>query len=209
MSGEHTRSHARDAGVRGPIIAALGVIGLLAGCVADSSSGGITTSSAGGSGPSGASSSGGSGGGTTPLLVDVDTGGTLVTTPGNGIGVYIEYQSGGHWRVSWTCDTALTSLSCSFVVDASVATGAIANPTPDGFQSGDSLMQPSSRQVEAVTTTTGDDDAMLFDTTPGAVITVSVSLNAPVSFFFVQDNQVNGGYKGTLTNPLMLQPTSP
>lgn len=205
MSGEHTRSHARAAGVRGSTIAALGVILLLAGCVADSSS--STSSSAGGSGPYGASSSGG--GTTQPLLAYVDTGGTLVTTPGNGIGVYIEYESGGHWRVSWTCDTALTNLSCNFVVDASVATGTIANPTPDGFQSGDSLTQPSSRRVEAVTTTTGDDDAMLFDATPGAVITVSVSLNAPVSFFFVQDNQVNGGWKGALTNPLMLQPTSP
>jgi hypothetical protein len=132
-----------------------------------------------------------------------------VTTPGNGIGVYIEYQSGGHWRVSWTCDTALTNLSCNFIVDASVATGTLANPTPDGFQSGDSLTQPSARRVEAVTTTTSDDDAMLFDAAPGAVITVSVSLNAPVSFFFVQDNLVNGGYKGALTNPLMFQPTSP
>lgn len=207
MSGEHTRSHARAAGVRGSIIAMVGVVSILAGCVAGSSSSG-GTSSAAGSGPNGASSSGG-GGTTQPLLVDVDTGGTLVTTPGNGIGVYVEYQSGGHWRVSWTCDTALTSLSCSFIVDASVATGTIANPTPDGFRSGDSLTQPSSRQVEAVTTTTADDDAMLFDTTPGTVITVSVSLNAPVSFFFVQDNLVNGGYKGALTNPLMLQPTSP
>jgi hypothetical protein len=181
-------------------MAALAMIGVLAGCVADSSS--SSGGSAGGYGMS-------SGGGTSqPLLVDVDTGGTLVTTPGQGIGVYVEYQSGGHWRVSWTCDTAITHLSCNFVVDASVATGTIANPMPDGFQGGGSLTQPSARQVEAVTTTTGDDDAMLFDTTPGAVITVSVSLNAPVSFFFVQDNQVNGGYKGALTNPLMLQPTS-
>jgi hypothetical protein len=204
MSGEHTRSHARAAGVRGSIIAAAGVVGLLAGCVADSSS---SSGGVGGSGPYGASSSGG---GTTQLiLVRVDTDATLVTTPGNGIGVYIEYQSGGHWRVSWTCDTALTNLSCNFVVDASVATGTIASPTPDGFLSGDSLTQPSSRRVEAVTTTTGDEDAMLFDTTPGAVITVSVSLNAPVSFFFVQDNQGNGGYKGTLTNPLLFEPTSP
>jgi hypothetical protein len=30
-----------------------------------------------------------------------------------------------------------------------------------------------------------------------------------VSFFFVQDNLVNGGYTGALTNPLMLQPTVP
>jgi hypothetical protein len=50
---------------------------------------------------------------------------------------------------------------------------------------------------------------VLFDTTAGATIEVSVRLDAPVSFFFVQDGQVNGGYKGALTNPLFLRPTSP
>ena len=69
-----------------------------------------------------------------PLLVDVDTGGTLLTTPGNGIGVYVEYQTGGHWRVSWTCDTSLTSLSCNFVVDASVTAGTIASTGSDGLE---------------------------------------------------------------------------
>ena len=113
MSGEHTWSHARAAGVRWSIMAALGVVGLLAGCFADSTGGG-GSGSAGGSAerPYGSSSSGGAA--TQPLVVvDVDTGGTLVTTPGNGIGVYVEYQSGGHWRVSWTCDSSLTNLSCS------------------------------------------------------------------------------------------------
>jgi hypothetical protein len=210
MSGEHTWSHARAAGVRWSIMAALGVVGPLAGCVVDSTGGGSASGSAGGSGsggPYGSSSSGGAA--TQPLLVDVDTGGTLVATPGNGIGVYVEYQSGGHWRVSWTCDSSLTNLSCSYVVDASVGTGTIANPASDGFQGGDSLSQASPRQIEAVATTTTGDDAMLFDTTPGVPITVTVSLNAPVSFFFVQDQRVNGGYKGALTNPLMLQPKTP
>ncbi len=211
MSGEqlssltpsHARSSARDAGVRCTILAALVGAGLLVGCVADST-GGTSSGSAGG-GPYGSSTAPPA----QPLVVDVDTDATLVTTPGNGIGVYVEYQSGGHWRVSWTCDTVLTNLSCNFVVDASVTTGSIANPTSEGFEGGDSVTQASPQQIEAVTTTTTEDDAILFDTTPGAVITVTVSLNAPVSFFFVQDNQVNGGWMGALTNPLMFQPTTP
>jgi hypothetical protein len=209
MSGEHTWSHARAAGVRGSIMAALGVVGLLAGCVVDSTGGG-GSGSAGGSGsggPYGSSSSGGAA--TQPLHVRVDTGGTLVATPGNGIGVYVEYVTGGHWRVSWTCDSSLTNLSCSYVVDASVGTGTIANPASDGFQGGDSLSQASARQIEAVATTTTGEGAMLFDTTPGVPITLTVSLNAPVSFFFVQENLVNGGWKGALTNPLILEPSAP
>ncbi len=206
MSGEQLSSlmpsSARDAGVRWTIIAALVGAGVLVGCVADSTS---SSSGAAGAGPYGSSTVSAA----QPLLVDVDTDATLVTTPGNGIGVYVEYQSGGHWRVSWTCDTVLTNLSCNFVVDASVITGSISNPTSEGLEGGDSVTQASARQIEAVTTTTTGDDAILFDTTPGAVITLTVSLNAPVSFFFVQDNQVNGGYTGTLTNPLMLQPSTP
>ncbi|HTB74978.1 MAG TPA: hypothetical protein VK762_17130 [Polyangiaceae bacterium] len=210
MSGEQlssltpsdARSSARDAGVRWSIVTALVGAGLLVGCVADSTS---SSSGSAGGGPYGSSTSQAA----QPLLVDVDTDATLVTTPGNGIGVYVEYQSGGHWRVSWTCDTALTNLSCNFVVDASVTTGSIANPASEGFEGADSVTQASSRQIEAVTTTTTGDNAILFDATPGAVITVTVSLNAPVSFFFVEENKVNGGYNGALTNPLMFQPTTP
>jgi len=205
MYGEHAWRFARAACVRWAGVAGVAGAGLLAGCFADSTDG-SNSASAGGAGPSGTSSASGP---TQPLLVDVDTGGTLVSTPGNGIGVYVEYQSGGQWRVSWTCDTSLTNLSCSYVVDASVTTGAITNPTSDGLEAGDSLAQSNPQQIEAVTTTTTGVDAMLFAATPGVPITVTVSLNAPVSFFFVEDNKVNGGYKGALTNPLMLQPSTP
>jgi hypothetical protein len=182
---------------------ALALSGFLAGCIADSSeSSGVSSS---GGGPTGTSS----GAPAQPLLADVDTNATLVTTPGNGIGVYIEYTTGGHWKVSWTCDTAITSLTCNFVVDATVAVGAITNDSAESFSPSDTLTQTSSTQIEAVTATTTEVDTVFFDTTPGATIQVSVRLDAPVSFFFVQDNQVNGGYKGALTNPLMLRPTTP
>jgi hypothetical protein len=181
----------------------LAAAGFLAGCVGDSTSTSAGSSAGGGYGSS-------SGAQVQPLIVDVDTGGTLVTTPGNGIGVYVEYVTGGHWRVSWTCDTSLTSLPCAYVVDASVTEGSIANPAGVDLEAGtDSLTQTNSQQIEVTTDTTTGEDGVTFDAPAGADITVSVRLNAPVAFFFVQDNQVNGGYKGTLTNPLILQPSSP
>jgi hypothetical protein len=143
-----------------------------------------------------------------PLHVQVDTNATLVTTPGNGIGVYVEYESGGHWSVSWTCDSSLTNLSCNFTVDASVTSGTIVD-TGTTVGAGDAVTQANPSQIEAVTVTTTEVDGMTFDTTPGAQVTVSVSLNAPVSFFFVQNNKVNGGYQGALTNPLIFEPLSP
>jgi hypothetical protein len=203
MSSEHAWRFA-EAGLRWSSMAMLASAGFLAGCFAGTDG----SSSSGGSGPAPYTSSSGTAP-PQPLLVDVDTGGTLLTTPGNGIGVYVEYQTGGHWRVSWTCDTSLTSLSCSFIVDASVTAGTIASTGTEGLNPDDSVSQASARQIEAVTTTTTGVDAILFDTNPGEAITVTVSLNAPVSFFFVQDNLVNGGYKGVLTNPLIFQPSTP
>jgi hypothetical protein len=181
---------------------ALALSGFLVGCTADTSEAGLV----GGGGPTGTSTAGST---TAPLLADVDTNATLVTTPGSGIGVYVEYVSGGHWKVSWTCDTSITNLTCNFIVDATVTTGAITNESAEGFGSTDTLTQTSSTQIEAVSATTLGVNTMFFDTTPGTTIQVSVRLDAPVSFFFVQDGKVNGGYTGALTNPLLLQPTTP
>ena len=191
-------------------LAAGATAALLVGCFADSTS---TSSpgSSGGSYSSGGSSSGGSAS-SQPILADIDTNGTLITTPGQGIGVYVTYESGGRWTLSWTCDTGVTNLSCSYVVDASVdpSSGTIQNFVGLAPSSTNTFSEANSQQsVEASPTTASGTDGVTFDTTPGATITVSVQLNAPVSFFFVQDNQVNGGYTGALTNPLMFRPTTP
>ncbi|HEY5146457.1 MAG TPA: hypothetical protein VII82_06805 [Polyangiaceae bacterium] len=196
----------------GPLTA-IAVAALLVGCVADS-----TSSSSGGgyaypSGGSGGSSSGG--GLSQPLLADIDTNGQLVLPAGGqGIGVYVTYDQGGHWTVSWTCDTAVTNLPCPYVVDASVAAAAgsidnaMANPSSSTAATA-AFAIVSAQEIRATTTTTTGIDAMTFDTTPGAIVTVSVQLDTNVSFFFVQDNQVNGGYTGALTNPMMFKPSAP
>jgi hypothetical protein len=178
---------------------------LLVGCVVDSSpsSGGGFTYAGGGSAGSSAPTS------ATPMLVLVDPNQTLESTPGKGIGVYVEYETGGHWRVSWTCDTALTNLSCNFMVDAVVASGEITNPAALGSGSNSSFTQPNAQRIQSTTTTTSGEDGVLFDGPPGARLTVTVQLNAPVSFFFVQDGKVNGGYQGPLANPLIFEPSSP
>jgi hypothetical protein len=191
------------------------IAGVLAGCSADAtssagawSSGGGYASSSGGTGSSsGADSS-------QPILADIDTNGTLIATPGQGLGVYVTYESGGHWTIAWTCDTAITNLSCSYTVAASVgvnkltdAPGTIENVggTVAGITD---VTSSTGATIQASSLTTSATDSMTFDTAPGATITVTVQLNGPVSFFFVQDSKVNGGYTGSLTNPMLFQPSS-
>jgi hypothetical protein len=148
-----------------------------------------------------------------PMLVVVDPNRVMNATPGQGVGVFTEYQTGGHWRVWWTCDTSKTGEPCYFNVIASLAPGdgTITNTAGISLQSGDALSQDTPQSVRASTTTTATIEGMTFDTPLGATITLDASLGGlkDGSFlFFVQDGKINGGYAGTLTDPLELQPSA-
>jgi hypothetical protein len=146
-----------------------------------------------------------------PMLAEIDPGATMVQTPGEGVGVFTQYSPstasdpGGHWYIWWTCDTDKSDESCPFSIEVSVAKGAISKVTTDGGAQNDA-------SITAQTTTTTTVQGVRFDTDPGAVITLSAALSGEYSgsfLFFVQDALVNGGYMGTLTDPLELQSTSP
>jgi hypothetical protein len=154
----------------------------------------------------------GGAGSSKPMLVVVDPDRVMHATAGQGVGVFTEYQTGGHWRVWWTCDTAKTSQACRFDVIATVADGALGNAA--GLSPGDGirLSQANAQSVEALTTTTENIEGMTFDSTAGATITLDAQVGGlrDGSFlFFVQDGKINGGYTATLTDPLMLQPLAP
>jgi len=193
---------------------------LVLGCVGESSSVGTSYGYAGGGASSSASgSSSGGGAGTKPMLVVVDTDRTMNATPGDGVGVFTEYRAGGHWRVWWTCDTSKTAQSCDFDVSAFLANvlpgnGAITNVAPIGntslLPSGGPGLGEGDAEGQATTTTSVD--GIAFDAPAGATITLDAKMDGQedASFlFFVQDGKINGGYAGTLTDPLMMQPSAP
>ena len=206
-------------GVRTVVIAGV-VAGLLLGCgvQAESSSVGGSFSSAGSG-----SSSGGVAATAAPTLVVVDANRTMAANPGQGVGVFTQYQSGGHWNVWWSCDTTVTSLPCAFDIRVSVASGTFSNLAGQGLNAGDSVaysgdLQPgaaSSAGIHATTTTTNAVQGMTFDT-PLSEGTPIITLEAKLSgqddgsyFFFVQDGVINGGYTGSFSDPLMFEPSSP
>src|SRR5258706_11303842 len=69
----------------------------------------------------------------TPLLVTVDTDKVMNATPGDGVGVFIEYKTGGTWHVWWTCDTNKSQKPCAFDVLATASTGTIKNVKPENL----------------------------------------------------------------------------
>jgi hypothetical protein len=185
---------------------------LLGGCTVDTtapvgytSAGGGSTSSGGGGGSTGGASS-------APMLVDVDPNLTLTAQGGEGVGVFTEYATGGHWHVWWTCDTNQSGFGCQFAVAISLASGVIANMAGQGLQAGDVIAQPGPGEITLTTETSTKIEGVRFDAPPGAIITVDATMNGVDDgslMFFVQDSLVNGGYTGALTDPLMFEPSSP
>ena len=137
----------------------------------------------------------------------------MTAQPGDGVGVFTEYAAGGHWHIFWTCDTNRTNFDCLFNVGISTA-GAITNPAGDALDTTDqlSLNQAPAGQLTAVAQTAATIKGVTFDTAPGAIVTIDVQVDGQRQgefLFFVQDGLVNGGYAGRLTDPLMLEPSSP
>ena len=152
------------------------------------------------------------------MLAKVDPNVTMNASPGEGVGVFSEYDAGGHWHLWWTCDTRVTNESCPFDVKVSVATGVIANASSEEFTSRDTLVPPSTPAsgengaIEAKTLTTTGTSGVLFDTDPGATITVTASIGGLYNgkfLFWVQGGKVDDGYRGEVTDPLMLVGASP
>ena len=148
---------------------------------------------------------------TSPMLVEVDSDQTMNAVGGEGVGVFVEYQKGGHWHVWWTCDTKATSQTCDFTVSVSSATGALSNLDPTELAGG-LYSSPTPARLETRSTTASEVRGLRFDTAAGAVITIEAALGdlRDGSFlFFVQDGKVNGGFTGVLTNPLRFQGSVP
>lgn len=151
-----------------------------------------------------------------PLLVVLDTDQVMNADPGQGVGIFTEYFTGGKWHVWWTCDTTLSKQVCDVSLSATVASGTIDNLDAGELQGG-YVATPNPSRVEARATTSTQVHGITFTTSPGAVVTLEATVSGLKEgpgqnrsfFFFVQDGKINGGFTGRLTNPLQLQGKTP
>jgi len=145
-----------------------------------------------------------------PLTVLIDTDQTMTATGGDGVGVFVEYAAGGHWRLWWTCDTTHSNLSCGFTIGGNVDVG---NTNGIRNLAGDNAAQLVNGGLSISSTTATEVHQITFDTDAGTKLTLDARVQgidpSTSFFFFVQDGKINGGFQGKLTNPLIFQPTSP
>ncbi len=128
--------------------------------------------------------------------------------PGRGVGLFVEYESGGHWQVDVSCDTELSELGCSWVVVAEPREGSVFGIVTRDLEHSDDFVALSSR-VALTSFTNFDLDGFSFRTEPGVPLGLYVSLDGLPDgrfVFWVGDGAVHGGVPEV---PFELVPTSP
>jgi hypothetical protein len=142
--------------------------------------------------------------------VTIDPGATMTADPGNGVGVFVQYDPGGYWTVFTTCDTAFSGTSCDFDILIS-ADRSVFIDNVEGFDldATDSLTLGTDGSINLLTGTTYGMNGVLFDTDPGAVIRLDVLLDGiaqPEFVFVVSDGRL---LSGVPTNPVDFFPATP
>lgn len=141
--------------------------------------------------------------------VSVDSGAKMTATPGTGVGVFVQYEAGGHWNVSTTCDTDKSGESCRFDLIVSTRPGvAIENVQAHDLEPEDDLSLAVDGSIELLTETTSGTDGVTFDTRPGATIELDALLDGDSAqrfVFAVQDGKL---VRGVATNPVDFTPSA-
>jgi hypothetical protein len=142
--------------------------------------------------------------------VSVDPGATMAADPGNGVGVFVQYDAGGYWTLYTTCDTAVSGTSCNFDILLSAdARVSLANVDGVDLDPSDSITLGADGSINLVTDTAFGMNGVTFDADPGAVIEADVLLDGvpqPQFVFVVSDGRL---LSGVPTNPVDLAPAAP
>ncbi len=151
---------------------------------------------------------------TQPLTVSVDTDQTMShVAGGQGVGLFVQYAAGGHWRLRWTCDTAISGLACDFAVKLHGTTVANAKSLFDPSEKGGSLDASTPDELVVSSHTTMGVDELDFDAAPGADLKIDLAVSGLRDgsfFFFVQNGQIDGNFPSSkLTDPLIFEPSAP
>lgn len=139
--------------------------------------------------------------------IPVDPGGSMSSQPGSGVGLFVQYDLGGHWNLFTTCDTQISGASCSFEVVVSAGAGVTLDKVRGvGLEPSDSVTLEPNGSIRLVTDTSFGSDGLAFDADPGALIEVDMLLDgvAQPRFVFVVSQGVL--VSGVPSNPVDFAP---
>jgi hypothetical protein len=189
-------------GVWSRVLAACACISVLTGCIIVDSNSTSTTNTNGNTTPPPP---------TDPLTLIIDSDVALDAKPGDGVGIFVEYTTGGRYRIWTTCDTLSSGAICPFDIYTSVDTSSsIISVTEDNLEGYDSVtVQQNQGTADLHFETDNDYDAITIDVTPGAVLRVEAYLDGksePRFIYWVGEGVL---HEGAPTNPVDLSPSKP
>jgi hypothetical protein len=139
----------------------------------------------------------------------IDADATMDYKPGEGVGLYVEYASGGHWHVYTTCDTAVSDLSCTFdVVIRPEAGSPVSNVEGYDLTTADTLTLRDDGSIRLLSATTKGDQGLDFDLDPGALVEIDFLLDGVAQPQFVYAVSHGVVLNGVSTNPVQFIPAS-
>lgn len=146
-----------------------------------------------------------------PMTVKIDSDIPLKATPGDGVGVFVEYYSGGTYRVWTTCDTNFSNVVCPIDVYMSVDTqSTISAVVEDNLEGNDHVVVDTANGTADLHVDTASDiDAMEIHTTPGAILRLEALVDGVAQPRFVYWTSDNIVHSGAPTSPVDFSPSVP
>jgi hypothetical protein len=141
--------------------------------------------------------------------VAIDTGKGLTTAAGEGTGVFVEYQAGGHWHVFTSCDTIITGYGCTYDVTAQVFGGTVSNLLGEDLETNDVAGSACADTAYLSVSTGSNFDGMSFDAPAGAPVRVTGALGGALYPNLIYWVEADVARSDANSNPLDLTPTAP
>jgi hypothetical protein len=122
-----------------------------------------------------------------PVSGSIDTGATM-TDIESGVGVFVEYTTGGTWKLQVGCDTATSDLECNWDIWAYTREGGrFISSEALNLERSDWLAVYSDGQLELQAITRTDLDGVIFKADPGDPVTFDLWLDGekyPEDYFY-------------------------
>jgi hypothetical protein len=136
----------------------------------------------------------------------IDTDELLDVDAGNGAGAFIEYEAGGTYHITTSCDA--DNGDCLWDIVVAPVDGAIVSAAPADLEGDDSLSFGSGEQLRLVADTGRDFDGFVVETEPGATLEIDALLDGGCGnryLFWVGDGAL---HSGAPSNPMRLTPSA-
>lgn len=134
----------------------------------------------------------------------------LDAAPGEGVGIFVQYATGGQWRIWTTCDTFVSKSVCSFDIFAGTPKleqlRAYSAENVEGY---DTVKDLGDGTIEFLADTDSDTDVLSLEMDPGAPLDLEVYLDgqsAEAFIYWVSDDVIHAGAP---ENPIQFRPVAP